>query len=597
MSDLKVAFIIITTQCSKYFEFDGSIDQQIDILNIINGRSPVVWFDNTLHRKMYRYDDEMEKSIDVFAEKYGNQNNLMPFELRKFMKNIAKDAPFYMFRMGHHLSFVNQEQLTHAVYQLEAIKNALKEDDLWNKEKDDIKALFNDYEIETLGIERKSIGDNTNNRICRFCGRTITDGASFSKNAHAISEALGNKNLLCNEECDDCNERLKNIEDNLSVAYLEIRRALFEVKGKEGVNSVDGQNFIYDAKEKQLVLGQNSHIEEDGDKVIIRLEGRNIFTFQGLYKALVKYVIDLVDGKYLPRFHNTIDWINGILYATELPPIRQYSCNSVHKHPILELFLRKKEHDIAPGPYCFANLFVCNLCLQFVVPFVDVDCGKMKNATQIHPFEKKMEATLAIYNWESEWLDGADTTQRTAWIELEYDKNDTKPSNREIRVSENLKMKPPKYEADTMSFPKFNPSNILSSQTIHCKVSNINTSIHITEEWLQDTSNTIVYNLVVDKDASKILADIEIELCNTDNTEHLLDMKATKEFAIKRISDIFCEESNGHASLQREFALFVTAQTLVTLNPFLCTMHPMINVSKLNLEIICNNLNCILGSW
>lgn len=49
MNDLYVAFMIITTRGTNFFEFDGDIFQKMDVLNLINGRRPVVWFDHTQH--------------------------------------------------------------------------------------------------------------------------------------------------------------------------------------------------------------------------------------------------------------------------------------------------------------------------------------------------------------------------------------------------------------------------------------------------------------------------------------------------------------------------------------------------------------------
>ena len=68
--------------------------------------------------------------------------------------------------------------------------------------------LYDHYEVRTFnGEERLNIGvfDRTK-RICRFCGRSMPE-VKFKQKAHAISESLGNKGLVCLEECDDCNTR------------------------------------------------------------------------------------------------------------------------------------------------------------------------------------------------------------------------------------------------------------------------------------------------------------------------------------------------------------------------------------------------------
>lgn len=591
MTAFSVSFMIITTKGMRVFDFDGNVEQQIDVLNLINGRQPIVWFDNTLHRKMYRYDKNMKKAIDVFAEKYGNKKCYEPYELRKFMKRLDPDEPFYMFRMEHHLKHITQVQISHAVYQLQAIKEGRAVDELWDKVAEDMSALLNDYFIWTMGYEEVCVGEESGNRVCRFCGRTMSDGATFSKKAHSISEALGNKTLLCSEECDSCNERLAKIEDNLSIAYLEINRSLYGIKGKKGVNSVEGQNFVFDAKAHQIVFGGNAKIRKIGNKINVRLEGRNTFTFQGLYKALVKIVIDLVDGKYVHHFRNTVDWINGKLFATEFPPIKQMYCNTIHEQPIIELFIRKENRGVEVGPYCFANLFVCDLCFQFVVPFVDVDYGRMKKAEQLALFVSKMGATTSIYQWKYEWIDGGNEEQRTKWMDIEYKLTPENSPNKDPQLSSKLKMNPPKWELDSVSFPQFNPTNIISSQIVCCDVLNINNNVDLTDEWLQDTSNNMECYLAVDVESHKFLVDINIELCNTDNTIHLLDMKASREFSVCNLEDVLKVTTDSQTEISGDFARFITLYTLLPLNPKLQKVHRLLDVTKLNVDVICGHYN------
>ena len=55
-----------------------------------------------------------------------------------------------------------------------------------------------------------------------------------------------------------------------------------------------------------MILSEKALIEDLGKQLKVKLEGRELFTMQGLYKALVKIVIDLVNGELLPHFRNTI---------------------------------------------------------------------------------------------------------------------------------------------------------------------------------------------------------------------------------------------------------------------------------------------------
>lgn len=68
--------------------------------------------------------------------------------------------------------------------------------------------------------EKKFFGERDKKKqICRFCKRSYPE-VKFTHKAHAISEALGNSSVFCNEECDECNEYFgNNIEPSL-ISFL-----------------------------------------------------------------------------------------------------------------------------------------------------------------------------------------------------------------------------------------------------------------------------------------------------------------------------------------------------------------------------------------
>ena len=51
---------------------------------------------------------------------------------------------------------------------------------------------------------------------CRFCDND--DRQKFRKKAHTFPEALGNKWVFSNDECDACNSRFSVYEDSLAKA-------------------------------------------------------------------------------------------------------------------------------------------------------------------------------------------------------------------------------------------------------------------------------------------------------------------------------------------------------------------------------------------
>ena len=77
------------------------------------------------------------------------------------------------------------------------------------------------------------LGD-TNKRVCRFCSlQPLT--VKFSKVAHAIPEAIGNKSIETEYECDNCNELFgEGIEHDLG-NWSKPMRTMARIRGKTGV--------------------------------------------------------------------------------------------------------------------------------------------------------------------------------------------------------------------------------------------------------------------------------------------------------------------------------------------------------------------------
>lgn len=79
--------------------------------------------------------------------------------------------------------------------------------------------------------ERIYLG-NKNNKVCRFCGKTEPE-VTFEKDAHAISNLLGNQMLFTYYECDKCNSKFgEKLETNLA-NFLGISRTYYGIKGKK----------------------------------------------------------------------------------------------------------------------------------------------------------------------------------------------------------------------------------------------------------------------------------------------------------------------------------------------------------------------------
>lgn len=74
------------------------------------------------------------------------------------------------------------------------------------------------------------------NRTCRFCGRSKADGVTFKKEAHALSNLIGNNSLFSYYECDECNQRFSIYEGDFA-EFMKIYHCILKVKGKRGIPS------------------------------------------------------------------------------------------------------------------------------------------------------------------------------------------------------------------------------------------------------------------------------------------------------------------------------------------------------------------------
>lgn len=210
---------------------------------------------------------------------------------------------------------------------------------------------------------------DTNRRVCRFCGRSISDGASFNNWSHAISEGLGNHNIFCLEECDECNSKFGNTIENDIVAFFSPALAVYEIRGKkkgskDGLRSLRSEAFDFKTGDgvKLVTVHDNQRIDEiiegfkGNDKGGIELDAIHKWSKYvpaNVYKSLCKFIISVVKPEYLCRFSKTIDWINGTIQDDEytrysviqtelntliLSPFLAYHCPKDKRLPIYGIF-------------------------------------------------------------------------------------------------------------------------------------------------------------------------------------------------------------------------------------------------------------------
>lgn len=313
--------------------------------------------------------------LDVIGEK--------AYRMKKYFEGIP-DGQKFLLLPGHIEDRITLHDYQKSLYELNGITNNAPE-------LDHICNCLRDYYEVTIynGNERLKIGvEDKKSRVCRFCGKSFPD-VHFKNKSHAISESLGNKGLICLEECDECNKRFnETIEQDIAHMFAH-RLLLYGVAGKNGTPTIKGEGFSMKIDtSSRAALGRDTivltlrdmpnttNIKEmmDGIDKIHNLYLNYIP--QNVYKCFCKYALSLVNSAELPYFKNTIDWINEKpTKKRRLPPVWQYPGHAsgamTNLAPSIIIFRRKQ--NTKELPYSWAIINFAGISNLFIIPFCKKD--------------------------------------------------------------------------------------------------------------------------------------------------------------------------------------------------------------------------------
>lgn len=265
--------------------------------------------------------------------------------------------------------------------------------------------LGRNYEVRCFhGEERNNIGEyNKRKRICRFCGKSIPD-TTFNQKAHAISECLGNKSLICREECDRCNTRFSRTIEPSIANYFHFYLILSGIKGKRGIATMTGEELTFGAGKRGFTEGRTTLVfnlkdmpnTRDPQEIIRHLS--RTFSFpnesyvpQDVYKCFCKYVLSLIDSSVLPSFSRTIKWINEPTCPRRLPPVWRYSVTSSDSPAIIIMQRRHRQKRL---PYCWAIINIASVQYIFITPFCSLDKYTFAGKTRYEDFISQIKEIL-----------------------------------------------------------------------------------------------------------------------------------------------------------------------------------------------------------
>lgn len=397
------SFYLFSKNSRKLLSFsspDHSLEKAIDeafdkIINVEGGNVHAI----------FRYEPQMLDVMNDLEAKYGAAYPKVK-ALPAFMRQLNEGELFI-----RHQSWAPDADLMRTYIQLRAIcrgDDYHKADNIffshWGR-------LYLSYETVSYGIltEKKAIGeDDPSKRICRFCGCTGED--HFKSKAHAIPQSLGNELLICNEECDTCNNKFQESTEKHLFKLLEINRTLSNIRGKGSRNHhLEGLNFQIHpddtTKEPVLYLMQDRIFNDQykGEPTgKIHLYNNAKISYNGVYRALIKIAIDLMPTEKMPHFIRSGQWLHGDFQPSTLPPFCYGEHGEFFEQPIIDLFFRTKKSPVF-SPYCTAVLHIFDSVFIYTVPFNDIDGERYlakADLDQHYNFFKAQE-----YLYIQEWAD------------------------------------------------------------------------------------------------------------------------------------------------------------------------------------------------
>lgn len=356
------------------FKFQSPDKEEVDIftldlLNIFSEKDengyPIGTIYNPLVFEKY-FEDQILDLIKVYNYRIPELNGIRSF----FKKMNERD----LFIILYNVEFSNEISLYISTH-LEAWKNKEKPEKLWKRSIEIYGKTLSNYKVKTIGDSRFTIGNpKKTERVCRFC-KLSTPEVSFKKKAHAISEALGNKNVILYDECDQCNEKFgKQVERDI-ILYLSLFRTIYGILGKGGKKKIKSKSFeVYKGEDNTIQLRFYSFEDrpKKGEPYNLTLDFGKEIVLQNIYKSLTKFFLSIIDESELPYFEDTIKWITGKISTNKLPSIYEsINYETFTKHPKLKYYLRKpNEIDM---PYAVCQFFFTCKEFIFIIPFCNKD--------------------------------------------------------------------------------------------------------------------------------------------------------------------------------------------------------------------------------
>lgn len=319
---------------------------------------------------------EIKKKIAKLAEIWKDKDKRI-FQLKKFFDNIP-EGNYISILPKHCVNNVFYMYLLDSIIKLNrgaTLDFVLTDTTSVNQFTELFSDVLKDYNPE---CNVKSVGEpDKSKRCCRFCGKSVSV-VTFKSIGHAIPEALGNKDIIDNEECDICNGLFSSTLDNDLVDYFSFYRGIFGIKGKKGNVKIEFANgFITKDENGIIVASQNLRIKDNKPELVELISIKKLIS-QNIYKALCRVSIGTIKDFNRDIYRKTIEWINDQnKFIDKLPKIALIVGPGFYtERPEIINYIRKTNSKL---PYFVSELHLRYMVFVYIVPVQEDDLDYAKD--------------------------------------------------------------------------------------------------------------------------------------------------------------------------------------------------------------------------
>lgn len=244
---------------------------------------------------------------------------------------------------------------------------------------------------------------NKAERKCRFCGRTVAEGATFGSVAHVIPTALGNDYHKLADECDECNGYFGRETEPSLIAMLDIPRAFL---GTQGRGKKGGRPELRFEHGKLQHDGQYMNIEsrqlvrdEPAGHIAVNLGKGAPMIPVAVYRALVKIALSVVDPEALPTLKETIAWVRRGAHTERILPKVMTTIVNLPSNPSAQIVVYRRKGPHKRLPHLVGEFRLGCFLYVFAVPFSEEDSWDLVGFSEDHDFCDTFKHYSAVGHW------------------------------------------------------------------------------------------------------------------------------------------------------------------------------------------------------